>query len=118
MRLMGKACRITAHFHCRTSGGGEVVVGGSKSLCFTMTVCVGSAAVDLFAGRIDDNLADRGETSEGFNSFKWGGGGGGWGGERKVSHVEKQEQGRTQNIQIATVFCQFRKLCSSPILGV
>lgn len=72
---------------------------------------------------MDDNLADQGETSEAFIGFKGTrsrsgrGGGGERAGEREESHVEKQEQGRTRSIQIATGFCQFRKLCSSPILG-
>lgn len=93
-----------------------------------MTVRVASAAVGLFAGRMDDNSADQGETSEAFIGFKGTrsrthrvGVGRGRGrreaGEREESHVEKQEQGRTRSIQIATGFCQFRKLCSSPILG-
>lgn len=56
----------------------------SKSLRFTMAACVGSAAVDLFAGQIDDNSADQEETSEGFNGLKGRGEGriGGVGGGR------------------------------------
>lgn len=103
---MVKAAGLPPHFHCRTSaaagGGGGVWGGGGervKSLCFTMTARDGYAAVDSLAGRIGDESADRGGTSEEFDGLKGRGAGRiGAGVERAESHVGKQGERRTPNI--------------------